>query len=192
MRVEAHHSEVELKEMVRAETRGRVRDRLRAVALARAGHGGPEIASLLGASLRSVFGWVRRYNAEGSAGLEDRPKSGRRPTLGNKHTETLRERLDRGARPEDAVCTLRGSDVQHILAAEFGAVYTLDGTYKLLHRLGYSSLVPRPRHPKAEAEQQVEFKKSSAPPASVSKRHIRASASSVSGRTRLASASKAR
>ena len=44
------------------------------------------------------------------------------------------------------MCTLRGLDAVRILAAEFGATYSLAGAYALLHRLGYSCLSPRPVH----------------------------------------------
>jgi len=37
--------------------------------------------------------------------------------------------------------------------------YALSGLYGLLHRLGYSWLVPRPRHPKADPAAQAAFKK---------------------------------
>jgi hypothetical protein len=50
---------------------------------------------------------------------------------------------------------LRGVDVQRILANEFGLLRSLSGVYHLLHRLGYSDLRPRPRHRKADPEQQA-------------------------------------
>ena len=42
---------------------------------------------------------------------------------------------------------------------QFGVVYSLTGAYDLLHRLGFSWLMPRPRHAKASKEVQDEFKK---------------------------------
>jgi len=68
------------------------------------------------------------------------------------------ERLDALPRAEDEVCTLRGADIRRILEREFAARYSLDGVYKLLHRLEYSSLMPRPQHPDAVAEAQEFFK----------------------------------
>ena len=59
----------------------------------------------------------------------------------------------------DRVCTLRAADVKRILAREFNVVYSLKGVYKLLHRLGYSSLAPRPRHKLADPVAQEAFKK---------------------------------
>ena len=65
--------------------------------------------------------------------------------------------MEEGARPEDGVCSLRGVDVQRILAQEFGVLRSLAAVYFLLHRLGYSYLRPRPRHRKFDAQAQAEF-----------------------------------
>jgi transposase len=51
--------------------------RARVVLLAAEGVGTAEIVRRLGLSKPAVIGWKRRYAAEGIAGLEDRPKSGR-------------------------------------------------------------------------------------------------------------------
>jgi transposase len=45
------------------------------------------------------------------------------------------------------------------LEHEFGVLSSLKGVYKLLHRLGYSSLAPRPRHRLADAAARDAFKK---------------------------------
>src|SRR5213592_1436986 len=51
--------------------------RARVVLLAADGVGTAEIMRRVGLSKPAVIGWKRRYAAEGIAGLEDRPKSGR-------------------------------------------------------------------------------------------------------------------
>ena len=73
--------------------------------------------------------------------------------------ERLKQRLDAGPLPKGGVCTLRGKDVQRILEQEFGQLRSLNAIYALLHRLGFSSLVPRPQHPQADPDAQEEFKK---------------------------------
>ena len=47
----------------------------------------------------------------------------------------------------------------------FGKVYSLAGVYKLLHRLGYNDLMPRPRHPDTDPAALEAFKKRSCPSA---------------------------
>jgi len=55
--------------------------RARIVLLAADGLGTGEIVHRLGVSKPTVIGWKRRYAGEGVAGLDDRPKSGRPPTI---------------------------------------------------------------------------------------------------------------
>src|SRR6266704_6168080 len=51
--------------------------RARVVLLAAEGVGTAEIVRRVGLSKPAVIGWKRRYAADGIAGLDDRPKSGR-------------------------------------------------------------------------------------------------------------------
>ena len=55
--------------------------RARVVLLAAEGVGTAEIVRRVGLSKPAVIGWKRRYAAEGIAGLDDRPKSGRPPVI---------------------------------------------------------------------------------------------------------------
>jgi hypothetical protein len=65
--------------------------------------------------------------------------------------------------------------------------------YHLLHALGYSSLVPRPRHPEADPGRQELFKKANCPTSSLpSAKPTQISKSKSSFKTRRGSASKAR
>ena len=68
VRVAGHHGVEELRELTRREPDGRVRDRLRVVALAHEGRTAPQVAEALGHRRRSVQEWVLRYNAGGAAG----------------------------------------------------------------------------------------------------------------------------
>ena len=162
MDVANHHSEQRLQPLADREVRADRALRLRTVLLAKQGFTAPEIATCTGFSRRSVQEWVARYNAEGLDGLNTKAGRGRKPPLSPEQEEQLQQRLDAGPLPEDGVCTLRGKDVQRILAQEFGQLRSLNAVYGLLHRLGYSSLVPRPRHPQGDPAAQDEFKKSSA------------------------------
>lgn len=109
----------------------------------------------------SVSIGVQRYNADGLEGLQDKSGRGKPPLLTPEEQARLKQRLDAGPTPEDNVCTLRGKDIQRVLAEEFDKVRSLDTVYSLLHQLGYSSLVPRPQHRQADPEAQADFKKSS-------------------------------
>jgi transposase len=162
MNVATHHSEQQLQRLADQESRADLAKRLRTVFLAKQGFTAPEISLCTGFSPRSVQEWVGRYNREGLSGLETKPGRGRKPPLTPDEAERLKRRIDAGPLPDDGVCTLRGKDVQRILQREFGRLRSLNAVYGLLHRLGYSSLVPRPQHPEADPAAQEEFKKSSA------------------------------
>ena len=167
MRVVNHHSEQQLERLAVGELRADLAKRLRTVLLAKRGFTAPEIATCTGFSRRTVQEWVLRYNEEGLDGLKTKAGRGRKPPLTPEQEEQLRQRLDAGPSPDDGVCSLRGKDVQQILKREYGQLRSLNAVYGLLHRLGYSSLVPRPRHPQADSIAQEDFKKSLA---SVSKK----------------------
>lgn len=157
MEVRGHLPLAELERLGREEKDARQARRLRIVILALKGYTAPAIAMSLGLSRRVCQEWVYRYNKQGLQGLEDmRGKSPREPLTAEQQTQ-MRERLEQGPTPKDGVCSLRGADIQRILAEEFGVLRSLPAVYYLLHRLGYSYLRPRPRHRKFNAQAQAEF-----------------------------------
>jgi transposase len=184
--------ESELDELARKWRGTRVWTRVRAVILTRRGRTAAEVAEALGCCLRSVRQWLAAYRAGGAAALVDRPRAGRPARLKAEDEARLRARLDAGPTPADGVCTLRGEDIRRILAEEFGARYSVEGVYKLLHRLGYSSLAPRPRHRKADPEAQEAFKKGRPSGSRPSPRPDRENGSRSSSRTRPGSARRGR
>src|SRR5262249_2379901 len=147
-----------LQEAARGPRNTRTWPRVQAVILAKRGDTAARIARALGVSRRAVQAWVAAYNRGGLGALPDRPHPGRAPILPRDQEAPFRARTEAPPRPGDGVCELRGADIRRILEQEFAARYTLDGVYKLLHRLGYSDLMPRPQHPEADPEAQAFFK----------------------------------
>jgi transposase len=192
MKVAAHDTEQKLQRLADREPRADLAQRLRTVLLAKQGFTAPEIATCTGFSRRTVQEWVGRYNRSGLAGLETKPGRGRKGPLSDEETERFQQRIDVGPLPEDGVCTLRGKDVQRILQQEFGQLRSLNAVYGLLHRLGYSSLVPRPRHPQADPAAQEEFKKSLSHSLSRSRPRIPIAGCKSSTKTKRGLASKGR
>jgi len=137
-----------LQTLVSKERQAKQRDRYRMALLALQGFEALQIADKVGYSRRTVQQWVYRYRDDGLDGLRERPRSGQPKKLPTEKETDFRKRLEDGPTPEDGVCTLRGKDIQRILAEEFGSKYSLQGIYDLLHRLGYSCLKPRPQHRK--------------------------------------------
>jgi transposase len=158
MYVEDRDSLGRLQEAAKPWRKTRTWHRIQAIVLAKQGDTASDIARALGVSRRAVQTWVAAYNRGGLDALPDRPHPGRAPILPRAEEDRFLERIDAPPRPEDGVCTLRGTDIRRILEQEFAARYSLDGVYKLLDRLDYSSLMPRPQHEEADEELQAIFK----------------------------------
>lgn len=124
-------------------------------------HSVPQAATLLGISERTLRSWLVKFNQIGPDALINKPRPGQPTRLKPEMVDCFKQRICGGARPQDNVCSLRAKDIRRILVSEFGADYSLNGVYFLLHRLGFSSLVPRPYHPKADKSAQENFKKTS-------------------------------
>ena len=158
MHVENHQTLEELQRLTKPLAQKRIWLRHQAVVLAMQGQPAPAIARALGCSRRAVQARVGRYNRGGVAALQERPHTGRPPRLAEADVPRFRERLEAGPTPEDGVCTFRCQDLRRILQEEFGVTLRRQAVYDLLHRLGYSSLMPRPQHEQANPEVQEFFK----------------------------------
>ena len=158
MHVEDNDPLDRLQEAARRYRNTRTWPRVQAVILARQGDTAPQIARALGVSRRAIQAWVAAYNRGGLEALPNRPHPGRAPLLSRDQEVRLLERIDAPPRPEDGVCELRGADIRRILEKEFEARYSQSGVYKLLHRLDYNDLMPRPQHPDSSPEAQEFFK----------------------------------
>jgi transposase len=158
MQVVTHHSLTELRALATKELRARRLIRLQIIMLAMRGHTAPEIACALGVSRRAAQNWVYRYNAAGLEGLRDRRGRAYRGRL----TDEQQERLDQHVRTEamnPRSGYRRAEGIRCWIEREFGVTYSLPGVYAVLRRLGYSWLMPRPQHNKADLEAQEAFKK---------------------------------
>jgi transposase len=192
MHVEARNESAELRRWARTERNAKQAQRLRLVALAMEGHTSLKIGRWVDLSQRQVQHWVRRYNQGGVDGLKDQLGRGPNPMLAADEVEQLKARIDAGPAPSDGVCTLRGKDVQRILEEEFGKVRKIGAVYKLLHKLGYSSLAPRPQHRHADPAAQEAFKKTCRRTSGAFVANIPSSECSSSFKTKYALVSKAR
>ena len=161
MTVKNRHTIRQLQSLAKAEKDKPLAVRIQTIVLAKQGLSCPQIVEMTGYCRRTIQRWVGRYNQAGIKGLVDQPRSGRPAKLAVEQQAEFSARVDAGPRLSDGTATLYGRDIQQILEKEFGVIYTLDGVYKLLHRLGYSCLKPRPRHEKADPVVQQAFKKTS-------------------------------
>ncbi len=190
MHVVEHHSLEELQRLIRRQKDARLLLRLQVVRLARQGQTAPQISQLLSVSRRQLQHWVRQYNLQGLDGLADRRRGGNQRRLSDAQEQQIQDHLDQQAADPQAGLR-RAEDLPAWIQRQFGVLYSLPGLYNLLHRLGYSCLMPRPRHHKADPAAREAFKKKPWSRSSRSPGSIRESRSRSGSRTRPASASKA-
>lgn len=101
---------------------------LRALAIAQAVEGASraEAARVIGRERQSLRDAVLRYNAEGPAGLRDRPRPGRREKLDETRQEELRAWVLQGPDPEaDGMSSYRLLDIAAHVQQRWAVPYTL-------------------------------------------------------------------
>ena len=149
-----------LRQLARRERDGRTAARLYAIANAVDGLSRAEAARLAGMERQALRDAVLRYNAEGMAGLHDRPK-GRPPRrLSEGEEAALAAAILRGPDPErDGVCAWTRADLCRWLAEHFGKTYHPSSLTRVLRRLGFSRQKVRPAHPQRDLKAQERFRK---------------------------------
>jgi transposase len=179
----------ELRRLARREGSPRTATRMMAIANALEGMARAEAARLAGMERQALRDAVVRYNAEGLAGLRDRPKPGRPPALTEPEQALLLNAVFRG--PDRA----RDGCVEWTLPAlcrwiddRFGKRLHPASLSRIVRRLDLSRQKTRSQHPRADERAQAAFAKGgSRGPSRPSPRRIPASASSCGSRTRPAS-----
>jgi transposase len=161
MNVTDRHPTRELQTLYRREQNARLARRIQGIYLASQGLTCSQITAVTGDARRTIQQWVHKYNQEGINGLKDKPRSGQPTKLSHKQEWKLCKRLEAGPTEKDGVSVLNGPAIRRILEREFGVLYSRQGLYDLLHRLGYSCLCPRPKHENADPKMQEQFKKTS-------------------------------
>jgi putative transposase len=139
-----------LQRLARAVAKKRVWLRYQAVILAFRGRSAASIARALGCGVRSVQDRVARPTRGGPEALRERPHPGRPPRLSGPELARFRERLEAGPTPEDGIRTSYGPDLRRILEREFRVALGRQAVHDLLHRHGFSSLMPRPQYRDAD------------------------------------------
>jgi len=134
-----------------------------ALALVLEGTARKAAAESCGMDRQTLRDWVHRYNAEGLAGLCNRPHAGGPAgKLSAAQTAEVAEWVRAGPKPEeDHIVRWRLWDLRRRIAERFCVTLHQRSVGKLLKRLNFSHISVRPRHPKADAAAQETHKKTS-------------------------------
>jgi len=158
-----------LRELIAAEDDAKQRDRYRVVLLAGEGLGDmPEcereqIAAVVGRSRQFVDEWVGRYRQGGIALLIPQKQPGAKSKLTLEQQQELLKWLEEGPAEQEKLAAYNGPILREMIKERFGKLYSLNGIYALLHRLGYNDLMPRTTHPDTDPVVLEAFKKKSSP-----------------------------
>jgi transposase len=149
-----------LRRRARHEPNRRAALRMLAIANALEGMSRAEAARLAGMERQALRDAVVRYNAEGLAGLHDRPKPGRPERLSEAEQAVLAARVFRGPDPQrEGVSAWTRADLCGWLEARFGKPFHPSSLSRVLKRLDMSRQKARPVHPDADPKAQQRFTK---------------------------------
>jgi transposase len=138
--------------------------RLLAIAAVLDGASREEAATIGGMDRQTLRDWVIRFNAEGAAGLINKPSPGAPGKLTDEHKAFLVRIVAEGPIPAiHGVVRWRACDLIMRLHEDFGISVSDDTVYRALKDLGFSHLSARPKAYKQDAEVMDAFKKTLLP-----------------------------
>ena len=121
-----------------------------------------EIAELLNCHQSSVSRFLRKYKRKGV--VQNLPRSGRPTKLTKKNLSQLKDKIL--AKIKDAnneFCSVSTKQIGNIIRQEIGETYSLRHVERIMHKLGFSLITPRPQHIRHDQEKvdtfRDEFKK---------------------------------
>ena len=123
-----------------------------------------QIAGLIGCSQAAVSKWISMH--ESGRTLDTLPRSGRPTKLTASRIKKLKSKLLNEVRSANKrFCSLNTKQLGGIIKKEIGKQYSIRHVERIMHKLGFSLIKPRPKHtkqdPKKVAEFREEFKKNS-------------------------------
>lgn len=153
------HTSADLRAMAHGKLPALTIKRMLAIANALDGMTFTEAARAAGMERQALGDAVKRYNAEGIAGLIDPPRGGRPRRLTPEQEAELSQTILEGPDPEvDGLSAYTLDDLCAIVKSRFGVSYTDRGMSRLIKRLGFSRQKARPHHPKNDKAAQAAFK----------------------------------
>ena len=154
----------ELETFYRKEKQARIKERSLILIHSKEGKTTREIAMIVKKSPTSVSLWIRRFNKEGFAGLNNKPKAGRPTKAARGSFDSIKEDLDKS--PEIFGYTQQFWSTKLLkkhIKEHYKTEYTDRHIIRVFHNSGYSRIKPRPEdYRKDPAKKQVfkeDFKK---------------------------------
>jgi transposase len=122
-----------IQQQLRGETpRERLLHRLHSVVLVLSGYSASEAGRIYGDSPRAVAYWVKRFNDEGMAGLEDDQRPGRPSKLDERQIKQLQTFLKQAKQKTELI---NAETVAAFILSEFGISLTARQCWRILNKL---------------------------------------------------------
>ena len=123
-----------------------------------------EIAELLECNQSSVSRLLDKYNLNDS--IKDLPRSGRPTKLTKQNLAKLKKKILINIKEaNDNYCSVSTKQVKAFIHKEIGEIYSLRHVERIMHKLGFSLITPRPQHIRHDQKKvdtfRKEFKKNS-------------------------------
>lgn len=121
-----------------------------------------EIAKLLGCNQASVSRLITKHKSKGT--VQNLPRSGRptklKGSIFSKLRKTILEKINSSNLKYNNVSTKK---IKELISEEIGVTYTIRHVERIMHKLGFSLITPRPQHLRHDQEKvdtfRDEFKK---------------------------------
>jgi transposase len=153
------HSSADLRRLARSELVPRAARRMLAIANAMDEMSFTDAAHVVGIERQSLGDAVKRYNAEGLAGLYDRYKPSRPRKLKVAQEAELCEIILEGPDPEvDGISAYTLEDLAGIVEQRWGVSHHPSSMSRVVRRLGFSRQKARPHHPDKDEVAQAAFR----------------------------------
>ncbi len=153
-----------LQDEIRRSEESRYDHRLHGVLLVAQGMTCPEVAGLLGDAPRSVENWVRRFETEGLAGLQEGERPGRPRRLSSQQLAAVDAVLRKTPRDVGMSGNLwDGKTLGAWIERQFGTRLGVRQSQRLFRQLGFRLRKPRPMVAQANPARQKAHEKNSRP-----------------------------
>lgn len=134
--------------------RGEIGRRLQAIMSAKK-YGVLQVSKIYNVSRETLMRWIRKFKQGGSESFKVQPGRGVKPKLNKKQQEKIGEVIaEEGA-------NLTAKKLQAKIEKTFSIKVSESTARRIMKRLGFAYITPRPVHHKQDKEKQEEFKKKS-------------------------------
>tara|TARA_Y100000310_G_C20597986_1_gene771502 strand:- start:869 stop:1327 length:459 start_codon:yes stop_codon:yes gene_type:complete len=104
-----------------------------------------EIAELLDCNQSSVSRLLGKYKHKGN--VKDLPRSGRPTKLTKQNLLRLKKKILTNVKEaNNNYCSVSTKEIKELISKEIGEVYSLRHVERIMHRIGFSLVKPRPQH----------------------------------------------